>query len=370
MDFAAGKRTILRIALLAATVGLAVAGTWRYRSDLSSRSAGGQQATGLYVDPHVLDVGEVWEDSHLSRVLRIENRSGKDVSIERFYHSCDCTEIEPGSLVVPAGESREIRLTIDLMRQRIGGAANGEGVQEFATTIAAVVPGSGNEKASEEWLVRGRVKMAVQFEQPVVDFGTHSEREQPLPAKRTPVKTFTDLEALSVHGNPAGFPVRVTRRRDDPSRFDLEIVPKADLPVGEHRFDLLVEPIREGGKPLPAKKLPVKAWLAPDLQASPPEIVLGAVPIGESREATFTIGSLTGQAFAVEGWSCRSDRVAVQAEAAPTGIPTYRVKWLRVSAVGEQRADIQFRTTVGGKAGRAVTVPVTCWGIAACAAKR
>jgi hypothetical protein len=362
MDLAAGKRTILRVALVVATVCLVIAGAWRYRPGLSSPGVGESQATGLYVDPHGLNIGEVWEDSRVSWVLRIENRSDKEVPIERFYKSCDCTEIEPSSVVVPAGQSRDVKLTIDLMRERTGGTAVGPGVKDFATRIAAVA-GAGSEGMSEEWVIRGRVKTAVQFEQSAIDFGTHSEREQPLPAKRILVQTFTDVDSLAARGNPTGFPVRVSRRRDDPSRFDLEISAVASLPVGEYRFDLAVEPVQAGGKRLPAKNLPVTAWLVPDLQATPPEIVLGAVPIGESREATFTLLSLTGQVFTVDGWSCPGDQVTVESEGGSAGNPAFRVKWKRVSTPGRQHADVLFRTTTGGKEGRPLTVPVTCWGI-------
>lgn len=364
MDTSRGKLLVLRIGLIAAVIALFVGGIWKYRL----RSSAGDdlspsQVTGLYVNPERLNFGEVWQDDRFAWVLPIENHSPSDVTIERFYNSCVCTEINPSSLVIPAGQSRDIRLTIDLLTEKAYDRPP-EAVRDFAVAVQAVVKGADGKKTDQGWEVRGRVKTAIQFEQPVVDFGTHSELAQPLPPRRIAVRCFTRLDSLAVSGSLHNFPVRVTRRSEGPLEFDLEIVPKAGLPVEEYKFDLSVVPILPGKKRLAAKKLHVVAWVVPDLQASPPEVALGAVPVGESAEATITLSSLTGCVFTVEGWHCTSDQVTVERKVADTGDPAFQVKWARVSAPGQQRAEIVFRATVGGKDGNPVKVPVTCLGIA------
>jgi hypothetical protein len=357
MNVAAGKRTILRIALVVATVGLAIAGTWRYRSDRSSRGGEDPQAIGLHVDPECLDFGEAWEDSHFSWVLPIENRSSSDIAIERFYNSCVCTEITPSSLLVPPGQTRDVLLTINLRDDR-----KLEAKYDFEVGVAAIVAGDGGQ-ASQEWVVRGRVRRAVEFDPLVVDFGRHSEREQPLPPKRVRVKDLAGVESLAVNGSPDGFTVQVNRPAEDPSRFDIEIVPKAALPVGRCTFDLSIAPVQAGGKRLPARKLPVCGWVVPDLEASPSEVLLGAVAVGESAEATIAIRSLTGQAFTVEGWRCSSDRVSVVREGMGAGGPMFRVRWVCVKSAGQQQEEALFRIAAGGKAETVVAVPVKCIGV-------
>ncbi len=210
--------------------------------------------------------------------------------------------------------------------------------------------------------MRGRVKTAIHFEQSAVDFGRHSDQEQPLPAQRVLVRSLTALDSLGVSGNPPEFSVRALPRPNDSSRFDLEIIPPASLPVGNCKFDLSVTPVQPGGTRLPSKKLPVLAWVVPDVQASSPEILLGAVPVGESPEATFALYSLTGRAFAVEGWHCADNRVAVEREADRGGAPTFRVQWRRVSRPGQQEAEVVFRTVSGSKAS-SLKIPVKCFGI-------
>jgi hypothetical protein len=117
-----------------------------------------------------------------------------------------------------------------------------------------------------------------------------------------------------------------------------------------------------------AKKLPVTAWVVPDVQAFPPEVVLGAIAVGEAAEGTITLSSLTGQKFTVEDWRCSSDQVLVMREPADAGDPMFRVKWKRVNAAGEQRAAIDFRIKVNGNEEQAVKVRVSCLGIGTAAA--
>src|SRR5262245_40520295 len=75
----------------------------------------GERADGLAVDPQHLNFGEVWEDGAFGWVLPVENRGPSEVAIERFATSCDCTSIDPPSLTIPAGETRAVRLQLNLL---------------------------------------------------------------------------------------------------------------------------------------------------------------------------------------------------------------------------------------------------------------
>jgi hypothetical protein len=62
---------------------------------------------GLVVSPERLDFGLTWESSEFTWMLPIENRRREAVEIEQFVPGCDCVMVDPQSLVIPAGETRE-----------------------------------------------------------------------------------------------------------------------------------------------------------------------------------------------------------------------------------------------------------------------
>ena len=358
-----GKMLVLRIGLVIATAALVLGGVRKYRSRPSPQDPDSRaQTTGLYVNPESLNFGEVWEDNRFAWVLPIENRSPTEVTIDRFYNSCVCTEILPPSLVIPAGERKNIPLTIDLMTEKAYDCPP-QAIRDFTVGIAAVVKRADGKEVNQTWEIRGRVKTAIQFEEPAIDFGMHSVRSQPLRPKRITVRTFTPLDTLAVSGRLHYFPVRATRQEQDSSRFDLEIVPLPDLPAERYKFDISVVPILPGGRRLAAKNLPVFAWLVSDIQASPPEVVFGAVPVGEAAETTITLHSLTERAFTVDEWNCTCSHVTIEPELANTGDTAFRVKWSRVNAPGQQQAEAVFRIRTSGEEDQTVKVPVKCFGI-------
>src|ERR1022692_2800795 len=75
---------------------------------------------GLAVAPASLDFGLAWEDSSFHWPLPVENRTGEDVEITQFVPSCSCTSVQPDSLLIPAGQTRETTLTLDLTEEKLG----------------------------------------------------------------------------------------------------------------------------------------------------------------------------------------------------------------------------------------------------------
>jgi hypothetical protein len=200
------KLLVMRIGLVVATVALILGGVRKYRSQTSSgEDDPPAHSTGLYVNPERLTIGEVWEDDHFAWVLPIENRSRWSIPIKRFYNSCVCTEIDPPALVIPAGQSRDVRLTIDLMTEH-GEDRRDAAVRDFAVTVGAVVRQPDGREVNQDWEIRGRVKRTIQFEPAAIDFGMHSERAQPLPSRRIQVRCLTPLDSLAVSGSLHHFP--------------------------------------------------------------------------------------------------------------------------------------------------------------------
>jgi hypothetical protein len=130
---------------------------------------------GLYIDPKYLDFGEVWEQERFEWTLPIENRAKVDAEISHFLASYQCLDLRPARLVVPAGESRNLMLKLDLTWNMEVGAKggprpegsgilrreeSGDGLRSrFELNLAPVA--SDKRSVYSNWRVSGRVRKAI-----------------------------------------------------------------------------------------------------------------------------------------------------------------------------------------------------------------
>ena len=71
----------------------------------------------LYIADDKLDLGEVWETNDAILTVPISNRTDKPIEILDFESSCDCGEISPRRLTVPANGSANVTVKMDLTRR-------------------------------------------------------------------------------------------------------------------------------------------------------------------------------------------------------------------------------------------------------------
>ncbi|MCI0459025.1 MAG: DUF1573 domain-containing protein [Gemmataceae bacterium] len=304
-----------------------------------------------------LHFGEVWENEQFKWVLRIENGGPTDVQITDFGSSCACSKIEPRALDIPAGQSREVTLTLNLAAAT---TENDKGaVQEFQVSIAPnVKPPMGRIY----WVLRGKVRVPFRFAKAQLDLGRHSELAQPLTPQTVAITGQVPLTHLSAQANSKHFRGQVQRSDNPPNHFELTLAQTSALPRGFHTFEVNVVPELQGGKPLPTKTIPVRVWIEPDIQASPPVIALGARCLGETVEETLTISSLTRQAFEVITVKVDGGGLAAEPLKGGTEVHAYHVRQ-RVTGLQAQNGWVIFR--VRNEAGQEedVRVDVTYHGL-------
>ena len=73
----------------------------------------------LYIADDKQDLGEVWETNDAILTVPISNRTDKPIEILDFESSCDCGEISPRRLTVPANGSANVTVKMDLTRRTI-----------------------------------------------------------------------------------------------------------------------------------------------------------------------------------------------------------------------------------------------------------
>ncbi len=134
----------------------------------------------LYVAEDKLDLGEVWESKDAVLTVPISNRTNRDIEILDFETSCDCGEVSPRKLKVPARGSADVSVKMDLTRrtpQQIGMVR-----RKFTLQVRPVV--AGRESASPlevHWITRS----AVTLNHTSVHFG-----EEDLPQSKPSLRTL------------------------------------------------------------------------------------------------------------------------------------------------------------------------------------
>ncbi|HEY7428459.1 MAG TPA: DUF1573 domain-containing protein [Gemmataceae bacterium] len=317
---------------------------------------------GLEPAPDRLEFGEVWEDTQFSWALPITNHSAQDVEIKRFRGTCTCSQIEPKSLVIPAGQTREIHLTFDLLAKQP--KEGGSPVHDFEVGISPDMLVEVGEAEKIRWTIRGCVRSAIRCDPPLVDFGRESELAQPLSPRRATIKTFAPLKNLTATCTPPQFDVTVQRHSAEGSdRFDLLVTPRGSLPRGEIHCTIALVPELSDGQRLPAKKIEVTGRVVGDVEASPPIISLGAYPIATSVEETITLRSLTQRPFAVTGVRCEGAGLSVERvrDALRFG-SMFQVKQ-KIRAKGERNDKVIFGVRPEGGKDDEVVVSVSSCGI-------
>jgi hypothetical protein len=302
-----------------------------------------------------LDFGEVWEDTAFPWTLQVQNHSDKDISISGFSHSCSCARIEPETLHLPSGATRELRLTIDLSENVSG---TGSGSRPFRLRLSPNIDRS--QKRPVEWTITGKVKTPVRLGQGWIDYGWQAEYDQPRHLQPVEVETFVPLRGLDVSSTSPHFKAEARRRRAESRLFDLEVTRLKNLPPGPVNVAVVVVPELANGRRLPAKRLPLIGHILSDLQAAPPAIIFGARRVGETVEETISLQSLVGKGFKVIEARVVGDKslsVQPHSSASFLGGMTYRIQG-SIGNVGDGAAAVIFVADLGNGKVKEIKVPV------------
>ena len=336
------RRMLLALSISAALA----AGLWTGGLYRTSAVPGGRQAEPppvLVIDPHSLDLGEVWEGKAFTHPIRVENRGPEVVRVEGA--SCGCTGLtaEPNQFELAPGASRDVPVTIDL-----GGLAQtGPQPRAFSAPLRLryTTPGESEPRQAAGEL-RGSVK-------PVVltpadwTLGVYSKSSGAI-EKRYEAVAAAPLAALDVETqpNPWGLHASVKPRPDRVGVYDVLVRAPAPRDSGPIRAEIVFRPTAANGTPLPPKHVTVEAEVAAsDVRTDPGELCFGGTRVGTAAESRVTVTAISGQAVTVE----RAEPVGEGLEVVPGASRNeYRVTQ-RVTRPGAANGVVRFsvRTETG-----------------------
>lgn len=336
-----------------------------------------QAIAGLAVDVSRLDFGEVSERPDFRWRVPIRNQTGADIEVADFATSCKvCTSVEPSALVIPAGRSATVCLTLDLrpFSPRQLGKSRRPFVVHFAPVLSRPgrpqkVPacGSGDlELPQSSWKLQGVVQSRVTLDTVSVHFGEEAIHGQPNRARKVFATVHVPARGLEVSvANPDVASVRVGRPAGDGRRFELSITPRATLKPGPFDSGVAVYVIDPGGEHLPATVLRIAGRVRPEVHAVPERLPFGVQPVGTAVEGVVVLQAGPGVRFDVERVETDGQGLRVQSVALD-GAPKARAFQItqQVTKEGDQAGAVRFlvRTPRGPST---VTVDVSCCGEAA-----
>jgi hypothetical protein len=193
----------------------------------------------LVIDSASLEFGEVWGGRDYAISLPIQNVTDRTIRIDEFQTPCDCKPVEPRTLTIPPGETREIQLRLDPVKQPASTVGQ---PRRIDTSIRAIIHGRATLKA---WKVRGTIRPPIATDMPAVLFGESNRAGQPPLGRRLKV-SFQTPGIAKAELVPAVADVRVVEGQSS-CEWTVVVTPRTDRAPGPYRGTLTISNISPDG---------------------------------------------------------------------------------------------------------------------------
>lgn len=239
--------------------------------------------------------GEVWENRDFPWKLGLRNTTDHQLRIRSVSLSCGCGKASPTSLLIPAGETAEIDLNLDLSHAFLKPAASPVG--DFEVKVALHVE---NESLSTYVAtVRGKVKRAVSLSESLVDFGDEFIWGETPPRRSIIIRPQLPLLALLKKHREDIISVAIRRIESSPDYFELLITPHPTLHAGPFNATISLVPMVAAGQCLPETPLIVRGRVVEPVRATPDQLSFGAIRVHEKAIESLLLTSRTNDPFEV-----------------------------------------------------------------------
>jgi hypothetical protein len=239
---------------------------------------------GLVVPTRALDFGERLDGRPFSWELPVTNTADQPVEIAGIDTSCNCADVQPREFTLGPGETRALRLDINLHRPV------SEGPDQTAHEIRIRATVRGHEEDLHSWVVRGVSRRLLDITPRVFNFNDELREGRPpmtFTIRARPRIPISDLTATG----PAGWSLGI---RHDGKDYHLDIRPPDATPAGELNESVKLTPYSLEGQELPAIDIPIRGEVVGDVEAVPKVCRMGARALGAVFQGSLTIRSRDG----------------------------------------------------------------------------
>lgn len=241
-------------------------------------------APPLTVEAADLSWGQVAGSQTITRQLRISNTSQSEVTIASFAPSCGCTSVEPPTLRLVAGETRDISVSIDLAA--IANITSHE--TPFEILLRPRLDAHG--VSVSPWKISGTLVVPCTIDTSTIVFaGADALIAHRTGRSKYITGTLWNRDySLSLPDSPPELGARV-EGPDDEGNFSLVFSPSTDreCQTFEHNLHILVSDTN--GEPVWKTPVRITGTIEPPFGIEPRQIVLGALPVGSQLHQNISL---------------------------------------------------------------------------------
>jgi Protein of unknown function (DUF1573) len=261
----------------------------------NSQFGASAESTPLQVAARDLDFGVVPCDPKFQWSVPIRNTTNAAINLTQIDASCSCTVVDASKFVIPAGESRSVRLTIDLTSGQ--GEPTYESPRSFSVMLAArspSLPGGG-----QSWQVRGLVRDVLVFSPREIDLGEVAADESNCPPASVRFQSAIPLREVTPVYDRQLFHVelRDTRAENQSQALVVQLIHPGEL--GDRSATVGLDAKTEDGERMPRALVPLRWKSVGDIATTPPVGHLGALDVGASRRESVRVYSRRARRFSI-----------------------------------------------------------------------
>lgn len=263
---------------------------------------------GLNIDPGDLSLGEVWETPAYRHKLTLINLTSKPIRIKDFVTSCDCTEIVPPSITIPADGSASVVAVLNLTHR----LPYQVGLESHDISVR-IDPVCENDYAPRPgWQVKGRVRSRVSLDTTLLAFGSMCHFGCTV-SRDIHATVFMPAREILVRAEPALAVVKIEAVDGVDGigrRVRIKVTPNKDIPVGPFEFDLSIAAVGLNGKHYPCATVPVRGEMQPSVRIEPSILLFGEQKLGAVVHDDITV-SLPNHNWNILSYRSADDQMVI-----------------------------------------------------------
>ncbi len=319
-----------------------------------------------------LDFGDRWARASMSREVRLINHSSRTIRVTRVAPSCRCTALgfEPMPLIIPSGETRLARVTVELAQLGkgvgLGDREEWDTKEPSSWSIDVAISFKWGERPKEDqfaFRLHGRIRHLLKLDPPIVQFGTVSRHDLGRLTRTVTAIPNIPLESLAVVPGSSAVTVVVERiSLGNESGYKLSVSPKKGGGVGYLDEPIELRCVASSGEWLPPVRLPVMGNIQSECRAIPDRLDCGPVSLGRPVSRRVVVRAPQGWNIEIAEASRGSDLAVTCLEESAAGTDhTYEVT-AHFKQVGHREGEVRFIAS-NGAALEELVVPLTGYAI-------
>ena len=314
----------------------------------------------LTIDPAELNLGELWEEPEFTAAVSLRNTSDGAVSVKSFGTSCDCSGVEPSTVVVPAQGSVPLRVKMDLTH-RLPHLCEMER-RPFSVVIHPLVLQAG--VAPNGWEFKGVIRSRVGLSATRVEFGDLCTHAGPLVTRKVRATAFDARTTLEAVARTQRAKVSLAPVAGKSGEFDIAITPDPKLPLGLFRFEVAVIAVTPDGTRHVCAGIEVSGEMRPATRIVPGIVLLGEHSLGGEATAEVVVRFPDASGWVVDRVEVGSpDSNLKSIGSSEDGVVRYRLVQ-KITGGGDQANDVKFFVGKAGSGQEVVETKVRYYGVA------